>query len=274
MLTRRRRRLLGFVGAAIVLVVVVALAGPYIYIHFIEGPAPARLELPRPGGTTSTSAQGSISSPRSVSGTWRVGAGSVAGYRVRETLLGQSSTAVGRTSNIWGSLTISDSTVTGGTFTANMASVMSDQSERNARFTGPIMDVSHYPTAKLTLSSPINLRVIPADGVIENYHATGSLDMHGVTSTVTFTVSAVRLSGEIDALADITVPFADWNISNPSIGGFVTTANSGTLEVLLRMTQAAGNPASTSSGSSGAAGGGGPVTVPSTTVPPLTVPTG
>jgi hypothetical protein len=126
----------------------------------------------------------------------------------------------------------------------------------------------------LTLSSPINLRVIPADGVIENYNATGSLDMHGVTRTVTFTASAERLSGEIDALADITVPFADWNISNPSIGSFVTTANSGTLEVLLHMTQAAGNPASTSSGSSGAAGGGGPVTVPSTTVPPLTVPTG
>jgi polyisoprenoid-binding protein YceI len=274
MMTRKRRRLLGLVGGAVVLVVVVAVAGPYIYIHFIEGPAPARLELPRPGGTTSTSAQGSISSPRSVGGTWNVGAGSVAGYRVQETLLGQSSTAVGRTSQLWGSLTISGSTVTDGTFTADMESVMSDQSERNARFTGPIMDVSQYPTTKLTLSSPIHLRSIPAEGVIENYNATGSLDMHGVTRAVTFTVSAERLGAQIDVLADITLPFADWKISNPSIGGFVTTANSGTLEVLLHLTQAAGNAASISSGSSSAAGGGGPVTVPSTTVPPLAVPTG
>ena len=71
----------------------------------------------------------------------------------------------------------------------------------------------------------------------------------------------------------MTVPFSGWNIANPSIGGFVSTASQGTLEVLLHLTQGAGNPPSTSTGAGGAAGGGGPVTVPSTTVPPLTVPT-
>jgi polyisoprenoid-binding protein YceI len=193
---------------------------------------------------------------------------------VQEVLLGQNSTAVGRTSEIWGSLTIAGTTVTKGTFTVNMASVVSDQSERNAHFQGPIMDVSQYPTGTLTLSSPISLGAIPTDGVVEHYSATGALDMHGVTKTVNFTVSAERLGSEIDVLADIAIPFSDWNISNPSIGGFVTTANSGTLEVLLHLTQGAGNAASTSSGSSGSAGGGGPITVPSTTVPPLTVPSG
>ena len=58
-------------------------------------------------------------------------------------------------------------------------------------------------------------------------------------------MSAERVGSEIDALADIPIPFAEWNISNPSIGGFVTTADSGTLEVLLHLTQGAGNPAST-----------------------------
>ena len=75
--------------------------------------------------------------------------------------------------------------------------------------------------------------------------------MHGVTKSVSFPVSAERVGSEIDVLADITIPFSEWNIANPSIGGFVTTANSGTLEVLLHLTQGAGNPASTSSGSSG-----------------------
>ncbi len=73
--------------------------------------------------------------------------------------------------------------------------------------------------------------------------------MHGVTKAVTFSASAERLGSQIDVLADINVPFSEWNISNPSIGGFVTTANNGTLEVLLHLTQSAGNPASTSSGS-------------------------
>ena len=43
-------------------------------------------------------------------------------------------------------------------------------------------------------------------------------------------------------LADIPITFSEWNIANPSIGGFVTTANTGTLEVLLHLTQGAGQP--------------------------------
>ena len=276
MATRRRRRLIWGIVAAGALVAVVAIAGPYVYIHFIEGPAPAKLELPKATGTTTTSrtSTGSPTTSSSLDGTWNVGSGSLAGYRVQEVLLGQSATAVGRTSEIWGSLAIAGSTVTKGTFTVNMASVVSDQSERNAHFDGPIMDVSQYPTATLTLSSPIDLGSIPAAGLSEHYDATGTLDMHGVTKTVNFTVSAERIGSEIDVLADITIPFSDWDIANPSIGGFVTTANSGTLEVLLHLTQGAGNPASNSSSSGGSGGGGGPITVPSTTVPPLTVPSG
>jgi polyisoprenoid-binding protein YceI len=191
---------------------------------------------------------------------------------VQEVLVGQNSTAVGRTSEIWGSLTINGSTVTKGSFTVNMASVVSDQSQRNARFDGPIMDVSRYPTATLTLSSPIALGQLPDDGVIAHYSASGVLELHGVNKTVSFTVSAERLSDQIDVLADINIPFSSWDIANPSVGGFVTTANNGTLEVLLHLTQGAGNPASTSAGSGNSGGGGGPVTIPSTTVPPLTVP--
>ncbi len=277
MATRTRRRLVWGIAIAVTLLVVVAVAAPYVYIHFIEGPAPAKLELPKaPTSTSVGSAASSRSNAASFSfdGTWNAGAGSLAGYRVPEVLLGQSATAVGRTREIWGSLTIAGSTVTKGIFTVNMASVVSDQSERNAHFDGPIMDVSQYPTATLTLTSPIALGAIPDDGVQEHYNATGALDMHGVTKTVTFTVSAERLNGEIDALADIAIHFSDWNIANPSIGGFVSTANSGTLEVLLHLTQGVGNPASTGTGSSGSVGGGGPITVPSTTVPPLSVPSG
>ena len=259
-----------WVVGVLAVVVVLAVAAPFVYIHFIEGPAPAKLTLPTARDTTSTSAQGGTTVP--VAGAWNVGSGSVAGYRVQEVLVGQSATAVGRTSQIWGSLTIDGTTVTRGSFTVDMASVVSDQSQRNAKFDGPIMDVSRYPTATLTLSSPISLGQLPDDGVIAHYSATGVLDMHGVNKTVSFPVTAERLSNQIDVLADINIPFADWDIANPSVGGFVTTANNGTLEVLLHLTQGSGNPASTSAGTGNSGGGGGPVTIPSTTVPPLTVP--
>jgi polyisoprenoid-binding protein YceI len=273
MASRRRKLTLGVIGAAVV-VILAATLGPYVYIHFIEGPAPAKLELPESSTTTHGSGGSVPTSSAGIAGTWNVGPGSKAGYRVQEVLLGQNAIAVGRTSKIWGSLNIAGTTVTGGTFTVDMASVVSDQSQRNARFDGPIMNVSQYPTATLTLSSPLELGSTPAEGVVTKYNAVGALDMHGVTKSVTFPVSTELVNGKIVALADIPITFSEWNIANPSIGGFVTTQNSGTLEVLLHLTQGPGNAPSTSSGSAGSVGGGGPVTVPSTTVPPLSVPSG
>ncbi len=38
-------------------------------------------------------------------------------------------------------------------------------------------------------------------------------------------------------LGDADIVFSDWDIANPSVGGFVTTADHGTLEVLLRLTR-------------------------------------
>ncbi len=252
MAEKRRRRLVVAVVSVAVVVVLAAVLGPYVYIHFIEGPAPAKLELPKASATSTTSkgsaTSSSSSSPSSLDGTWNVGSGSQAGYRVQEVLVGQNATAVGRTSKVWGSMTISGSTVTKASFTVDMASVVSDQSQRNARFDGPIMDVSQFPTATLTLSTPIALGTIPADGAVEHYNAVADLDMHGVTKSVSFPVTAERVGSGIDVLADVPITFSEWNIANPSIGGFVTTANSGTLEVLLHLTQGPGNPASKSSG--------------------------
>jgi polyisoprenoid-binding protein YceI len=274
MVTRSRRRLIWWIGGAVVLIAALAVAGPFIYIHFIEGPAPAKLELPTTHASTSApGATTSAASAPTLSGTWNVGPGSQAGYRVQEVLLGQSSTAVGRTTKIWGSLTIDGTSVSKGSFTVDMASVVSDQSERNAQFDGRIMDVKQYPTATLVLTAPIPLGTLPAAGTTKHYTAQGTLTMHGVSKAVTFTVTTERIGSEIDVLADLPITFSDWNIANPSIGGFVSTANNGTLEVLLHLTQGAGNARSTTSGST-AGGGGGPVTVPSTTVPPLTVTSG
>jgi hypothetical protein len=71
-------------------------------------------------------------------------------------------------------------------------------------------------------------------------------------------------------LADIPISFSKWNIANPSVGGFVTTANNGTLEALPYLTKGAGNPVSTQ-GVSSSGSVGTPVTVPPTTVPPLKI---
>ena len=153
----RARRLRKWIIAGVSLVIVLAVGGPYVFIHFIEGPAPAKLVLPKGGAASGGATSGATVKLSELDGTWNVGAGSVAGYRVQEVLIGQNSTAVGRTGEIWGSVTLAGKSVSKATFTVNMASVVSDQSERNAQFDGRIMDVSDYPTAKFVLSGPISL---------------------------------------------------------------------------------------------------------------------
>jgi polyisoprenoid-binding protein YceI len=225
-------RWLRWLLVAAVAVVVLAVGGTFVYIHFIEGPAPAPLSLG--SATASPSAapsQGSQAAP--VAGTWQVAAGSQAGYRVNEVLLGQNNVAVGRTSHVTGNLVIKGSTVTAASFRVPMATIHSDQSQRDAQFDGRIMDVATYPVGSFTLTRPISLAPVPAAGNLKSYPATGRLSLHGHTREVTFAVQAARVGSQIKISGTIPVKFADYGIANPSFGSFVTTDNHGMLEFLL-----------------------------------------
>jgi polyisoprenoid-binding protein YceI len=223
-------------GVVVVVVfpVVLLVVGPYVFIHFIEGKAPAPLGLKSSASASpSSSAAGQATSAVPVAGTWTIGSGSEVGYRVKEVLAGQSQTAVGRTKSVTGHLTINGTSVTAGTFTVQMSTIKSNESQRDAQFDGRIMDVSSYPAGTFTLTSPISLSPLPAEGVIKTYSATGQLTLHGHTRSVTFPLTAERTSAGIKISGSIPVTFADWSIPNPSFSGFVTTQNHGLLEFLL-----------------------------------------
>jgi polyisoprenoid-binding protein YceI len=234
-----RRHWLRWLIAGIIVVVVLAVAGPFVYIHFFNGSTPTALSLSPSGSTTatpSTSAGTSTATTAAtgpVAGTWTAGSGSVVGYRVNEVLLGQNATAVGRTSSVTGQLTIQDTTATAATFSVPMDTIHSDKSQRDAQFDGRIMDVAQYPTGTFALTSPIDLAPLPAAGVIKSYTAHGKLTLHGTTRAVTFTLTAEREGTQIKVAGDIPVLFSDYNIANPSFAGFVTTQDDGLLEFLL-----------------------------------------
>jgi polyisoprenoid-binding protein YceI len=232
------RRPWQWAAAALAVLVVLAVGGPFVYIHFIEGPAPAPLSL-KPSTSASagqsTGAQQTASTP--VTGTWQVARGSQAGYRVREVLMGQNNIAVGRTRSVSGSLTITGTSVTAGRFSVPMATIHSDESQRDVQFDGRIMDVSAYPSGTFTLTKPIKLAPVPAIDAVQTYQATGNLTLHGHTRAVTFPLSAERTAAGIEVSGSIPVTFADWGIGNPSFGSFVTTQNHGILEFLLKLSR-------------------------------------
>jgi polyisoprenoid-binding protein YceI len=251
----RPRHWLRWLIGAIVVLVVLGVGGPFVYIHFFNGSTPAALSLPTASSSASSSAGGtnpnnpsgtaaaSTAASASLAGTYSVGSGSVVGYRVNEVLLGQSTTAVGRTTSVTGHLTITGTTATAATFSVPMATVHSDKSQRDSQFDGRIMDVAQYPTGTFTLTSPIDLAPLPATGVIKSYTATGKLTLHGATRTVTFTLTAERSTAkdggaQIEVVGHIPVLFSDYNVQNPSVGGFVTTQDNGLLEFLLVFSKA------------------------------------
>lgn len=229
-----RRRWAWWLAGAVVAVVVLAVGGTFLYIHVISGPTPAPLNLKQGSGSSSSGSAGD-STATSVGGTWKITTGSVVGYRVKEILFGQNHTAVGRTSAITGDITIGGTTVTAVGFTVQMATIKSDESERDVQFRGRIMDTAAYPTGTLTLTKPIALGTLPAAGVVKTYTATANLTLHGQTRHVTFPLSAERTSSEIEVQGSIPVLFSRWDIPNPSFTGFVTTQNHGVLEFLLKL---------------------------------------
>jgi len=226
-----RRRWLWWVIGGAAAVIVLAVAGPFVFFHFVEGSTPAPLSLR--ASTAASSAPASTGAGTQVAGTWRVAPGSQVGYRVQEVLVGQQHTAVGRSTNVTGTLVISGSTVASASFTVPMASIHSDSSQRDAQFDGRIMDVAAYPRGTFTLTRPISLGALPVTGQARTYTATGDLVLHGHSQPVTFTLTAERTATGIKVAGSIPVTFARWGIPNPSFTGFVTTQNHGVLEFLL-----------------------------------------
>jgi polyisoprenoid-binding protein YceI len=230
------------VGAVVGVVVLasLAVAGTFIYIHFVAGKAPAPFSLSTKASGSQSAAPSAPASGNpsaaaaSLAGTWTVAGGSQAGYRVNEVLFGQQNTAVGRTSAVSGHLTIAGQAATAGTFSVAMATVRSDQSQRDVQFNGRIMDTSSYPTATFTLTRPISLDPMPAAGATKTYTAQGNLTLRGKTRPVTFKLTAEHAANTIKLSGSIPVTFATWDIPNPSFGP-ITTQNHGSVEFLLNL---------------------------------------
>lgn len=218
-----RRRLMLLLGAGVVLLAFLVVAGPAIFFR-IEGPAPKRLTLPvGPGGTVGP-----------VNGTWAVAAPSEVQYRVAEILFGQHHIAVGRTAEVQGDITIQGATVTSAHFGVDMASVRSGVAGRDSQFSGWIMDTATYPKGYFILTKAIDLGKVPYKRHIVTLDAVGKLILRGKSRVVSFPLRAERYGNGIDVNGALTIRFSLWGIPNPSFA-ITRVGNTGTIDVLLHL---------------------------------------
>jgi polyisoprenoid-binding protein YceI len=224
-----RRPRTWIIGVPIV-VLAALVAGPFVYINFIQGDAPDRLTLD--DTTTDGEPTASEASTASIDGSWVVADGSQAGYRVAEVLVGQDAEAVGRTTDVTGQLLIAGTTIDAATFEVDMTTVSSDEGRRDNQFRDRIMDTATYPTATFELTEPIELAAVPDELEEVTATVTGELTLRGVTNEVTFELTARRNGDTIEVNGAIPIGFADYDIPDVSFGP-ATVGDTGEIEFLL-----------------------------------------
>jgi polyisoprenoid-binding protein YceI len=253
--SRRRSRRPILIAAGVALVAVLAAGGYGLWYLFLQPAGPAAVadtSLPpvptSAGGSTKPAGSSQPAGSGGIDGTWNVdtsigsfsdSTSTFVGYRVQEQLASiGANTAVGRTPNVSGSLTISGTQVTAATITADLTTLQSDDQRRDGQLARQGIQTSQFPTATFKLTSPIELGSIPADGQEIQVTANGQLTLHGQTKDVQVPLKA-RLSGSTIAISgSLPIVFADYGISKPNSFAIVSIADQGTMELQLFVTRA------------------------------------
>ena len=219
--------------AALIVLALLVVAGPWVYINLIKEDAPDALSL-EPAVTTTA---GEVQQPANATdGEWAVVADSVVGYRVKEILFGQDTEGVGRTSDVTGSLVIANNEVTSAEFSVDMTTIKSDSSRRDRQVNIRILDTATFPTATFALNEPIALTPEALAGSDFTANTTGTLTLRGVTKTVPVALTARLVDNVIEVNGTIKIVFAEWQIPDPSVSAIVVE-DRGLLEFLIRFSR-------------------------------------
>jgi polyisoprenoid-binding protein YceI len=223
---------------------VIALIAVGLVIYFVIFPTSSPKPFSLKDNVTGTTASSSAAQPTSVStlaGTWKIAAGSLAGYRVREKLafLPAQSDAVGRTSQIKGSATFTESagnvTISAASFEIAVNTLKSDRSMRDEKIREIGLESNRYPTSTFVLSKPVTVAASSIDGKVDRVPVTGVIEIHGTSKTETLPVEMTESGSTFEAVGSLTFPWSEFGMTAPSVGGFVNVTGKATLEFDLHM---------------------------------------
>lgn len=210
----------GIGAGVVVLGVVAAVVGPGLYADWANSQADAAPSL---------AATGYGDTVEATDGTWTVGEGSFAGYRLEEVLRGEDVTVTGRTEQVTGTVTVADGSLTAADVEVDMASIATDQPPRDGYFRDQALQVAQFPTATFTLTEPADL----GDGA-SSVALTGDLTIRDVTREVTFDAQVASSGDTVQVVGSVPITFADFGVEAPSLG-FVTVEETGAVEFDLRL---------------------------------------
>jgi len=234
-LPKTTRGILTAIAAACAAMAVAGSAFIYFVVFPTSAPPPFRLVAARHPVA--------VSSAASLAGTWKIGTGSQAGYRVREKLasLPAMSEAVGRTSQITGGATFAQSSgtlsVTAASFVTNVESLTSNSSMRDEHIRTIGIQSATYPTSTFKLTKALVLPASALKGGVVDTKVTGDVTMHGTTRLLSIPVELTLASAKIQAVGSYTFAWGQFKMSPPDYAGFVTVQPQATMEFKLELTR-------------------------------------
>ncbi len=240
--SRRRRRLVMLMAATVAVIVICFGA---FAVWFLRDDAPDAVSIDQ---AVTQVVDDPTASASGADGTWAVdtsigefsyeeSTGTFLGFRIEETLSGVgSTTAVGRTPNVSGAITVDGTTITAATIEADMTAITTNDSRRDDEVQSAL-ETGEYPTATFVLAEPIELGAEALEGEPVTVTATGELTVHGVTQTVTLDVQAQLVDDTVVVVGSADIVFADYGVSVPASPIVVSAEDHGTLELQLFFTQ-------------------------------------
>lgn len=229
--------------AAVAIVAVAAAAAWWFFVREDDELATAPPEIPGElvqatatpvAGTDPTAVGGSAGVEYRV-----VAESSEAAYFADEELasVGIPSTAKGATNAITGSFFLTSDSwqlhpSQQSTFTVDLTTLSSDEDRRDNRVQ-EALETSAFPSATFTVRSITGVDSTLPPEQEQTFQMTGILDLHGVEREIAWQVEARREGNVITALATTTFFFADFEITPPNIGGFVSVEDDVTLQMQI-----------------------------------------
>jgi polyisoprenoid-binding protein YceI len=231
-----------WIAVAVAAVIAVAVVGAFA-LGVFGGDEPEEVALSSPTAEATDTASDGGGETGSADGTWVVdatsgsladGTSTFAGYRIDEELGGVgTNTAVGRTQDVEGSMTVEGTTIAELSVTVDMTTLTSDDDRRDGQLAERGLETASFPTATFELTEPIELDEVPTQGQTITAEAGGDLTLHGVTNEVTVPIEARWDGDTIEAVASFEVALAGYDIE-PPVGFLVLSiAETGTVEMHL-----------------------------------------
>jgi polyisoprenoid-binding protein YceI len=236
------------IALAVVVVLVAVVAGGLWWFLRDDAPSEVSLESAVEQVSTTTVAGGAAPEVTSIDGTWTVdtttgefdfetATGTFAGFRIQEELSSiGSTTAVGRTGDVTGSITIAGDSLTAAEFEVDVSTITTNESRRDDRVQSAL-DTGQFPTATFTLTEPVSLGADPASGEQISVTAIGEFTLHGVTRQVEVPIQAQLVDSTVVVVGSFDITFSDYDVEVPSAPIVLSVSDTGTIEMQLLLTK-------------------------------------